>query len=95
MVSKRVVLKEEFIRFLKSYNKYILFNRYVSKLPSSKAHTVNALLNKLPPENWIDTAFNWSETSEGDQSWYSLNTIWMARLKEIKEATIKGYKSIW
>lgn len=68
-------MKDLFIAFLKENNLYFRFIaylvvRYGTEMPFEQ------FLDTYPAEDWVDAAFHWMHTDEGEEYWLSVDGKW-------------------
>ena len=83
-------LKILFAKLLGSKSAWVPFTEHVWKMDGVKQHNndLNVLFEK-DPEEWLQVAFPWDDTSEGYGFWESLNSRWI----DILEMNDKEYEA--
>lgn len=72
-------MKEKFIEFLKKENAFTSYLHYF-EVEETKSGGLSDWLLIKEPDCFLDCAFNWENTLEGENYWDDLNEKW---LKEI------------
>ena len=70
--------KQQFIRFLKDNNAYeqYMFNFNKREEKRNKAYPKSQFFSKTKPENYVNRAFTWINTKEGNPFWFNLSIEW-------------------
>ena len=66
-------MKKRFIAFLKEHGAY---RRYLSNFRLNRKLTYKVLVSEYSPEDWINEAFLWADTRQGDKYWRNLCHLW-------------------
>lgn len=85
---KKHLIKQHFIRFLKNHNAY---GQYIHHIHDPKWRNPNyqtsALVNLIKgnsPVDWLEDAFRWESTFEGDAFWRTLDCEWQRYLLRLE-----------
>ena len=75
----KLTIKQQFIRFLKENNAYeeYIHNFNNRKEEDNKVCPKNKFFSKTEPLDFIDSAFNWSNSHEHFLFWENLNGKWI------------------
>ncbi len=75
-------IKAEFFEFLRENSCASKF--CVNRVKHCKEERILTFINRAPSNEWILTAFAWSDTPQGHKYWENVNFKWEHRLKAIE-----------
>lgn len=71
--------EEVFVKFLRSNEAYDAYMKYFT-IWHSRYQTFSAFIEMEEPKSYIDCAFFWDNTQQGQDYWYHLSILWQAVL---------------
>lgn len=81
-------LRPIFHRMLKRHGAYNKFYYCLKTVPFQKAASMNnaEYFKKTNPSGWIDLAFRWSSSKNGDRFWRVIHSEWREIIRNITSA---------